>query len=242
MESLAQQASGRTVARVCIGLGYMAVVLDDGSAGLAYTFRREAQGGCTLDMSLRPLAGRSAADLLRLTGSDNRIEAALGLACANALAGTPPTGVVDADVLDYMDVHSGDRVAMVGYFGPLVAPLRQRSGSLTVFEQRDVAEEGIRPAAEAPRGVRGCDVVLVTATSLINHTMDALLMAAQDARQVVVLGASTPLVPEVFAHTPVTLLSGVIPRDVDSILTVLQEAGGMQVFRRFVRKVNVQVG
>ncbi len=238
---LGDAARERTVERACIGLGYMALVLDDGSAGLAYTFRREARGGCTLDMKLRPLAGQRASDILPMLVSDNLIEAGLGLACANALIGSPRTGVVEKDILEHVDVRPEDDVAMVGYFGPLVSVLRARARSLAVFERRDVEQEGVLPASEAVSRLPGCDVAIITATSIINHTIDDLLRSASSARQVVVLGASTPLIAEAFEGTPVTLLSGAIPRDTARILEVLSEAGGMQIFGRYVRKVNIEI-
>ena len=42
LNSLAEKAQHRLVEEVRIGLGYTAVLLDDGACGLAYTFRDEA--------------------------------------------------------------------------------------------------------------------------------------------------------------------------------------------------------
>jgi len=239
---LEDDAKEREVSRVCIGLGYTGLVLDDGNMGLAYTFRREAPGGCTLDMALRPLGGRRASELLPLLVSENRIEAGLALACANALVGDPVEGVVEGDILDRIDVGPGDDVGMVGYFGPLIGKLRARARSLTVFEKREVDDGEVLPPSEAVRMLPGFDVVLVTSTSILNHTVDDLLEACTAARQVVMLGASTPLLPAAFSDTPVTLLSGVVPRAPARILEILAEAGGMQLFGKHVRKVNVRVG
>ena len=52
------RAEGVDVADVRIGLGYMAVQLDNGWAGVAYTFLDEASGGCSVYRHIRPLAGR----------------------------------------------------------------------------------------------------------------------------------------------------------------------------------------
>jgi uncharacterized protein (DUF4213/DUF364 family) len=44
VELLSEKAQHRVVRDVRIGLGYTAVVLDDGACGLANTFRDEARG------------------------------------------------------------------------------------------------------------------------------------------------------------------------------------------------------
>jgi hypothetical protein len=56
------------------------------------------------------------------------------------------------------------------------------------------------------------------------------------------LGASTPLLPEVFAHTPVTVLSGIIVTHPENILQIVSEGGGMQLFKKNIDKVNCWLG
>jgi len=53
-------------------------------------------------------------------------------------------------------------------------------------------------------------------------------------------GPSTPLVPEVFIGTPVTMLSGVRVID-DAILRAVSEGGGMRQFRPYVREINYRL-
>jgi len=229
------------VEEVRIGLGYTAVLLDEDRLGVAYTFRHEAQGGCCVFEGLRPLSGRPASDLLALIGSSDRIEAAVGLACANALANRPNEGVQEGDVLGHLGLRRTDRVAMVGYFSPLVGPIKERAESLTVFDLVDRPGAAVRPAAEAADALPGCQIALITATAIINHTMDALLHAAANCREVAILGPSTPMLREAFGATKVTLLSGVIANGPKDILRVVSEGGGMRQFAPYVRKVSLRI-
>jgi hypothetical protein len=239
---LADAAQAATVQEVRIGLGYTAVALTDGRAGVAYTFRDLAQGGCSVFHGLRPLAGRLAADLVPLLESADAIEAGVGLACANALANRSGPGQQTGDILAHLEVGPDDDVAMVGHFGPLVSQLEARARSLTIFERVAAPTGRLRPREEATARIPSCPIVLITATALINHTLDALLDAARGCRQVAILGASTPLVPEVFAATGVTMLSGVVVTAADEVLRVVSEGGGMPQFGPHVRKVNMHVG
>jgi uncharacterized protein (DUF4213/DUF364 family) len=224
---------------VRIGLGYTAVQLADGSTGVALTFHRDSGGGCTVFKGLRPLAGNAASELLDLLPSADPIEAAVGLACANALANRPGGEYLDGDVLGHLDLSPRDHVGMVGHFGPLVGPVRKKVRSLTVFEQIEEPVGALRPAKEAAKVLPECQVALITATSIINHSMDDLLQASGNCRVVAVLGASTPLLPGVFAGTPVSLLSGVVVTDPQAVLRIVSEGGGMRFFKPHIRKVNL---
>jgi uncharacterized protein (DUF4213/DUF364 family) len=229
------------VADVRIGLGYTAVRLADGRTGVAYTFRDLARGGCSAFAGRRPLAGRPAAELLALLESNDAIEAGVGLACANALANRAEPGCREGDVLEQLEVRPEDAVGMVGHFGPLVDPLRRRARSLTVFEMVADPTGRFRPQEEAADGLARCQIALVTATSILNRTIDGLLEAARSCREVALLGASTPLMPEAFSGTAVTTLSGVVVVAPDDVLRVVSEGGGMRQFTPHVRKVTVKV-
>jgi hypothetical protein len=238
---LAAPAREVTVSDVRIGLGYTAVRLADGRTGVAYTFRHEATGGCSVFHAVRPLSGRPAADLLALLESPDAIEAGVGLACANALANRNEPGRLEGDILEHLEVRPEDDVAMVGHFGPLVGPLRARARSLTIFER--VAEPSglLRPREEALSALPRCQIALITATSIINHTVDSLLDAANGCRHVALLGASTPLLAEAFSPGRVTTLSGVVVASSEEVLRVVSEGGGMRQFSPHVHKVTVQV-
>jgi len=228
------------VADVRIGLGYTAVMLANGDLGVAYTFRNEAQPGCTVFDGVRPLVGRSALELLVLLESSYPIEASVGLACANALLNRPNDGLQDGDILTLLDLQPDDEVAMVGQFRPLISPLQRRVRSLTVFERVDRPKGILRPAQEAPDALARCQVALITATSIINHTIDELLEAASECREVVILGASTPLLLEAFEPYRVTKLCGVVVTEPAKVLKVVSEGGGMSVFSKHVRKVSLR--
>ncbi len=240
---LAGEASGVRVQDVRIGLGYTAVRLGDGGTGVAYTFRDLARGGCSVFKGARPLAGRPAAELLAFLESSDAIEAAVGLACANALANREGVCELHGDILEHLGVTPEDEVAMIGNFAPLLEGLRRQARSLTVFERLDgPGSRELRADHEAPGVLAHSSVALITATSLLNGTLDALLEAARNCRTVALLGASTPLVPEVFEGTCVNLLSGVIVHQPDEILQVVSEGGGMRQFGPSIRKVSKRLG
>ena len=58
-------------------------------------------------------------------------------------------------------------------------------------------------------------------------------------RTCVLLGPSTPLVPEFFKDKGIHLLSGVEVIDAEHVLRIVSQAGGMGKFKKFVKKVNI---
>jgi uncharacterized protein len=237
-------AQGVRVRDVRIGLIYTAVMLEDGRTGLAFTFHQGRRGNYSRLKALHPLPGRDASELIVLLDAPEQVERAVGLATVNALSNSLQGGAREGDFLGMLDMRPGERVGMVGLFAPVLPRLRERTSSILIFEQNtDPGKEvDLLPEEDAYRLLPGCGVALITSTSLINDTMDRLLAASQNCEEVVLLGASTPLVPEAFAGTPVTLLSGVIVLEPEEILCGVSEAGGTRSFKGHVRKVNVRVG
>lgn len=240
VEFLEPASQGRRVRRVLIGLGYTGVQLDDGGAGVAYTMGRSDFSGCSVFMGKRPLAGAAATDLLQFLGSPRVVESSVGLATANALNNRTPDTAATGDVLKAVNLLPSDRVTMVGFFGPLAAGIRERTAELVICDERLDATDGFLPASQASREVARSDVALITATALLNGSIDELLEAARGCRETVLLGPSTPMIPECFAGGPATCLSGVTVKDPDGLFQVLAEGGGTRLFMPYMTKWNIR--
>ena len=102
-------------------------------------------------------------------------------------------------------------------------------------------QPGARAAEDADVVLPQCDVALITATTLANHTLDGLLALAGSAREVVLLGPSTPMAPDVFVGTPVTMLAGVEVVDPETLWRIVGEGGSTREFGTAVRKICQQI-
>jgi uncharacterized protein (DUF4213/DUF364 family) len=222
-----------------IGLGYTAVCLEDNSCGLAYTLHEKEYESCSVIPDAGSLKGRKASELIPWMTSPDVTASAVGLATLNALI-HPSPAAVEADVLDLVPVGQGDTVGMIGYFGPLVEPLKKEALALHIFERKPDPEYGILPEAAAQDLLPQCHVVIMSATTLLNHTIDGLLGLAKTAREIAVLGPSTPFLPEIFSRHGVTMLSGLQVTDPARILQIVSEAGGTRQFLRAARKLSLR--
>jgi uncharacterized protein (DUF4213/DUF364 family) len=233
LEYLIARTGELRVEDVRIGLGYSAVKLDNGYAGLAWTPRR-TDGGCTHLHTAGTLTGKPASEMLSGLVEENAILRALGVATANALlAGNPRPGATNVNALEPAKISPACHVAMVGYFGPLVKELREVGCRLDIIEL-DSTRPGVLSPEEGERVLACCDVAILTGTSLITGTLDNLMASLGTPRSVILLGPSAPLCPEVFADTPLTQVSGARVLDCDGVLRVVSEGGGTPLLKKYV--------
>jgi uncharacterized protein len=166
-----------------------------------------------------PLVGQyqdqSAQDLARLILSDNPLEASIGMAAINALLDVDDAACVQVNAADVIaEACPGKNLVIVGHF-PFVDRLRGLAKTCRVLELHPLP--GDDPADQAPILLPHADLVAITATTLINHTiMDILPHCRKDAR-LFMLGPSTPLTPIMY-DLGFTFLSGA--RIIDSELAI----------------------
>lgn len=220
----------RAIVDVRIGLGYTAVLLDDGGCGLAGTLTEGAYGCCTLLVQAGELIGKPAVEVAEWILSCDPVASSVAMATLNAALnrhGEPGPSPLDALPVD------GVSVGMVGYFAPLVSELRRRASALHIFERSPVSAE-VHPDWAAERLLPTCDVVLITSLALVNKTLDHLLQLAEG--EVALIGPTTPLSP-VLARYGVSHLFATVVVDQKRVLATVSQAGGTQRFQDAVRKV-----
>jgi len=148
----------------------------------------------------------------------------------------------DHDSIALMKLSSGDRVAMVGYFGPLVQRIRKTGADLHILERDSQRIEDIPDRIEQDKILGGCSVAIITATSILNDTIEEILNGLGSPRHVAILGPSTPLCETAFAHTPVTHLGGSAIRDPRKIMQIISEGGGTPHMRPHLRFIDRTIG
>ena len=232
-------ASGLRVRDVRIGLGYTAVQVENGDVGLAYTFRGEAGHTCTVMGMAGELAGKSAERLLAFIKEGDVVSAAVGLATFNALLQQNLPVSLAEDFFPIVQLQKGERVGMVGFFAPIIPIIKKAGCELFIFEKNLKRGEGLFGPEKIPSELPTCAVVILSATTLINRTFEEVAKYTKGAREVIMLGPSTPLVPDVMGHYGVTLLAGMRIVRPEAVLRIVSEGGGTQRLRGTVEKMVV---
>lgn len=237
-EYLAQKAAHHAVEDARIGLGYVAIRLEGDRTGLSAVMLRETPGCCEAFPYPGRLKGAAAADLLKLlVDGKTALEKSVGLATANALIEVSPP-YNQEDSLEIMAPGAEDRVAMVGFFPPLVKKIRDRGVPLAVIERNPL--KAVPPSdSERKRILRECSVAIVTATTILSDTLEDILNEIGTPRHVALLGPSTPMLRSVFETTKINHLGGALVADTARVLQVISEGGGTPAMRPYLNFVNI---
>jgi uncharacterized protein len=213
------------VREVLVGV-HWTVVCSRG-CGMASTIPGDKPHGHEKVRSVGQLHKLSALELASYARSDNPLEASLGVAAINSLLEVDESRAVTLNAGDLLISRGqGKDVALVGHF-PFIPRLSQVAHHLWVIEQNP--SPGEYPPEEAINLIPQAQLVALTGSALINHTLDQLLALCRPEALVVVLGPSTPLSPVLFEHGA-TLISGTRVLDEGAVLrTVGQGATFQQV-------------
>jgi uncharacterized protein (DUF4213/DUF364 family) len=143
------------------------------------------------------LTQKTALELAEYAKSKSLLEASIGMATINSLIDIDESKCVEKNALEIiLEKGGGKNVAIVGHF-PWIPKLKEKVQNLWVIEQR--LREGDLPEKEADRILPQCDVVGITGTSFINHTLAELLNLCKKAF-VVLIGPTSPLSPILFDY------------------------------------------
>jgi uncharacterized protein len=212
------------VRSVLVGAHWTAVCST--ACGLATTVMG---GGChnheSVVRNVGHLHEKSAQDLAAYALSDNPIEASIGVAAINSLLVPDESRAVLLNASEVlMKKGAGKNVALVGHF-PFIPRLRTAVKNLWVLELHSTGDD--YPAASAADLIPKADIVAITASALINHTLDDLLGLCRPGVDVLILGPSTPLSPVLFEHGA-TIIAGSRVADESAVLHAIGQGAIFQ--------------
>ena len=225
---LRQDISG-AARRVVIGLNWTYVEGPNG-AGLVHTPSRGTEGCYSL-----PEPGgyrdRPLADLARLVHSDNIFERVLGFAAINAHHNRYDLEGAALNGLDMIEPR-GERTVVIGRFPELDARL---PGAAVI--EREPGPGDYPPEAAADL-VPAAQFLAITAATLSNGSLAALLELAPATAFTLLLGPSTPLSPALF-ELGLNALSGLVPSDLDGTAQRVAEGGAVRALKPLGRYVTL---
>ncbi len=198
----------------CKSNSFAYLALDDGSIGLTYVALDDALADLQAQMPGKRIVGCRPEELAQLYAEPQGWQRALGLAAINAISQCVLSNHQGLRAmprsLPPLALQAGDEIGMVGYFGRLVEPIRALGIPLTVIEldERHLANEpGVVVTTDATRLAR-CNKVIVTGTTLLNHTLEHILRCCTRASDIVLLGPSASCLPDPLFARGVTMIGG----------------------------------
>lgn len=249
-----------SIERAVLGLFFVGVKLSNGAGGVCATPLKSIPQAvcCPSSAQTMPapgkLRGRSVGQALEDLHRGGPLRRALAIATLNALVESVwqqdgvPDGVSqnDRDALSALDIQPHHHVVLVGGFPPYMREFIRTGQSFRVLE----LDPGVLkpeelpyyvPAAQAAQTIPHAHVLVVTGTTLINDSLDALLDLARPGTQIALIGPSVPLWPGPLLKRGVTVLGGVRVGDPDALLDCLAEGGsGYHFFGKSAERVTLR--
>jgi hypothetical protein len=206
------------VRKVVIGVHW--TLVSSKFCGLSSTLLGEGPHGHSRIRDVGKLHQKSAQELAQWALSDNLLEASIGIAAINSLLEVDETRLQELNAAELIARRSLDKnLVVVGHF-PFVDRMKTIARNCWVIEKRPLGDDF--PEEAAREFIPQADVIAITGTALINHTMDGLLSLCSPGSLVIVLGPSSPLSPALFDHG-VSVISGSRVVDEDAAVVTIQQ-------------------
>lgn len=211
------------------GTGLATTLLGDGHTHGEHAQRFAAAGRLTQ---------LSAHELAEGVLSEFPLERSVGMAALNALLPEPEGSITERNAGELAaEKGTGKTIGVVGWF-PFIPQLK-KVATVEVFEKDP--ETGYDLTEERAARMARCDGLCITASALINGTIDGILEAAPASAWKLLVGPSAPLCCETL-ELGFDAVCGARVGDPEAILPVLQQGGCFQQIKRTgaVRLLNLE--
>ncbi len=233
---------------VIIGRIYQAVLLE-GTMGVGYA-PRKATATCTVFKEPGELHQTSATDLADMVLSDDSLERAVGLAGVNALSQLIIASKhedyhrsTDLDTLKYLPLKKDSKVGMVGRIGPFISFLAKNSAGVTIIDDNPALTEGSLgknvKLSRKIEDVEDSDILIITGSTVIEHSLIEPLKAASNAVFRMVVGPTASWIPDVAFQLGIDAVSGMTFIDIEKAFRSIMEGGGTRYFSKYAEKYTI---
>lgn len=257
---LGDRLSDIKVERVVIGIFFIGVKLSNGSGGLCFTPVKEIPEAVCCPSSLKALPwtgkfrGRPVTDFFDALFDRSPMKRAIGIAILNALSATfleqgresEYTIEKGSDALEMIEIPDGANVVVIGALVPILQRLKKRGSPFSIIEMdpRTLKDDEMPfwvPVERTVEVVPGADLLVITGTTLLFHSLEPILACAKKGAQVVVVGPTASMLPGAFFRRGVTVLGGDLVIRPDDLLDILSEGGsGYHFFGKSAERITIQ--
>ncbi|MCD8213651.1 MAG: DUF364 domain-containing protein [Campylobacter sp.] len=258
-EILGEEALNLRVEHAVIGLFFTGVKLENGACGVSYTPLKSIGQAvcCPTSAGMMPnsgeIAGKSVRYLLKDLESPAALKKTLAIAALNALGKAcidkaRPQIKFNADPFERLEIKQDSFSVIIGALVPYIKFMMKKELDFRILEldKSTLKQNELKfylPASEAKNVVPRADNVIITATTLINDTLEELLSFKKQEAKAIVVGPTALTLPNALFARGADYVGGVYVRRADELLDVLAQAGsGYHFFGKFADKITMEKG
>ena len=177
----------------------------------------------------KPLTEMTARELAQSALSKDVSRASLGLAAINSLIEVKTEQCADIDGLKLVrEIGEKKNISVIGHF-PFLEALKEVARNLWVIEKHPLP--GDLPEETSREYLPQSDIIVISATTLINHTLSGLLALCREGSFKMLLGPTTPMSEVLFDHG-IDVLSGSVVIDKDTVLKAVSEGASFMRLKK----------
>jgi uncharacterized protein len=235
-----------------IGRYLTAVRLSDNSFGVSATLTDEF-ARCTKsnrdfnDFTPLKITGKNVHDLFE-TEKETGIILTLKIAALNAVSSNIISSgkykvIEDCDPIDLLDLNPGKTITLVGAFHSYIERIAATTNTLYVLELNENAmtpeeRQYFVPADEYSYILPNSDIVIITGLTLVNKTIDDLLIAIDKRSEVLLTGPSSGIIPDILFENKVSVMGATRITKPELLFDVVSEGGtGYHLFKYCAQKI-----
>ncbi len=227
-----------------IGIFFTGVKLSTGHAGCAFTPIGEIPEAvcCPTTAARMPqagnLEGRPVSEIVKYSLDPNVLKSAVGVATLNALSQWVIESkdrveyhiIKDTDGFDLLEIQPEETVSLIGAFGPYIRRLKMMGNPFSIVEKtpqtlRPNEMKYFKPDSEKSSTLKKSDVVIVTGTAIVNHTIDNILSLIANGKRTAIIGPTASMIPDAFFKKGVNTMAGVRISNPDLMIKILKQGG-----------------
>jgi len=222
------------------GLPYSYVIVKKDnkySMGVAMTIADEVQ---RYENSFQEM---TVATFINAIESKNIIERTLGLAAINAISQyyINVSDGIQIDINEMMDSFNG-KIGVIGNMPPIVKTLKENNKNVYVFERSTkLWYENVLSDALEYSMLPEMDIVLSTASVLVNNTIDLIVERSKNARSIILIGATGQILPEFLSGTGITHIASMKAKDIEQAKSALKKGDYgefVKANQKYIFKIN----
>jgi len=207
-----------SVHQVIIGVHW--TLVSSKYCGLGSTMVGQAQPGHAQVRDVGHLHEKSAQELASWVLSDNLLEASIGIAALNSLLELNEETATQENAVEIITRESqGKNLTIVGHF-PFIDRIKPIAKNCWVIEKKPFGDDF--PEEAANEYIPQSDVIAITGTAFINHTIEGLLKLCPPKSIIMVLGPSTPLSSVLYKYG-ISYVSGARIIDEGAAINTIQQ-------------------
>jgi uncharacterized protein len=227
-----------------IGIFFTGVKLSSGHAGVAFTPIGEIPEAvcCPTTAARMPQAGNldrsPVSEILKYALDTNVLKSAIGVATLNALSqsviesddGIEYVVIKEKDGFNLLKIKPNETVTLIGAFGPYIRRLKMMGNPFYIVEKnpqtlRTDEMKYFKPESEMASAFEKSDVIIITGTAIVNHTIDTILSSITDGKRTAIIGPTASMIPNAFFKRGVDIMAGVQILNPDLMIKILKQGG-----------------